>query len=468
MPAFKDLTRQLTKILMRFLTGKNRRSLWQLAGMVWCLWAPSAQAADLLQIYHQAQGNDPTFEAAKYTLAAAQERIPQARAGLLPVVNLNGNYSRTSADTSYTNVPTVTRDVNAWSWNLQLTQPLLRMQNYYAYNASQAMVEQAAAQYAEAEQDLIMRVAHAYFDVLVAQDAVTTADAQVRAMEEQSAVAAHGFKAGTSTITDVHEAKSRVDLARAQQVTATNDLEDKRAELEQLLGKPPDQLATLQSAVVSPRPEPAEPQAWIEQARHNNPAVRAQQAALDVAEADIKKNRAEHLPMLDLTASMGSNYSSHSLTNPTDFSTRSTAQMAGVQLTIPLYAGGATTSRVKEAVANKYKTQAQLEEVMRKAAAEAKQAYNGIVSGLSQIEALQSAVDSGGSSVKGNKVGYKLGLRINSDVLTAEQQLYASMRDLSKARYDTLMQGLRLKAAAGVLSEADLATINTMLVTIAN
>jgi outer membrane protein len=188
-----------------------------------------------------------------------------------------------------------------------------------------------------------------------------------------------------------------------------------------------------------------------------------QKAALDAAESGIRKNRAEHLPTLDLTASYGSNFSSGSLATPVDFSTRAQSQQAGVQLTIPLYAGGATSSRVVEAVANKSKTLAQLEEARRKAGADAKQAYAAIVNGLSQIDALESAVESGGSSVKGNKIGYKLGIRINSDVLAAEQQLYTSRRDLVKARYDTLLQGLKLKAAAGVLGEVDLETINSSL-----
>lgn len=422
-----------------------------------------AHAFDLLQVYRTARENDPVFEAARYTLEAAREKIPQARASFLPTVNLNGNYNRTSADTTYTNAPVVTRNVNSWAWSLQLTQPLLRMQSIYAYSESEALVEMAVAQYSQAEQDLILRVSQAYFDVLVAQETVTAVEAQVQAMNEQLAAATHGFKAGTSTVTDVHEAKSKAELARAQQVAALYDLDNKRAELGKLVGEAPDQLAALQPAAVSPSPDPAEPQAWIVQARENNPTVRLQKATLDAAEANVKKLRAEHLPTLDLTASVGDNYASGSLTNPSDFSSRSRSQMAGVQLSVPIYSGGATSSRVHEAAANQYKARAQLEEARRKAGADARQAFAGIMSGVSQIAALQSAVESGGSSVNGNKAGYQLGLRINSDVLAAEQQLYLSIRDLVKARYDTLFQGLKLKAAAGILNEADLLTINAML-----
>ena len=432
---------------------------------------PQAQAADLLQIYHQAQQSDPTLEAARYTLEATQQKIPQARAGLLPTVNLNGNTNRTSADTTYAYLPAspflpptvVSRNINAWTWNLQLTQPLIRLQNLFAYGESKHIVEQAEAQYATAEQDLILRTAQAYFDILTAQESIATAESQLRAMEEQQAVARHSFDAGAASITDVHEAKSKADLARAQRLAALNELENKRAELEKLIGTVPEHLAALKAGIPTPKPQPEQQEPWVEQARTLNPAVRAQQAALSAAESDINRNRAEHLPTLDLTASTGSNYSSASPSTPQNYSTDARSSQIGLQLTIPLYAGGATNSKVTEAIANKDKTRAQLEETSRKAAADAKQAYVAIINGLAQIDALESAVESGNSSVKGNKIGYQLGIRINSDVLAAEQQLYTSQRDLVKARHDTLLQGLKLKAAAGVLTEADLEGINGLL-----
>lgn len=422
----------------------------------------SAQSANLLEVYQLAQRNDPKFEAARYTLEAAREKIPQARAGLLPVVNVTGNDNISRANTTFSNTPTVTRDVSTWAWTLQLTQPLLRVQNFYSYRESESLVEQAVAQYAEAEQDLILRVAQAYFDVLVAQESIDVAESQVQAMGEQLALAKRGFETGANAMTDVHEAQSRSDLARAQRVAALNDLENKRAELEKVIGQLPTTLAALQPAVVIPQPQPADPQAWIAQARENNPAVRAPQAALTAAEAEVKRNRAEHLPTLDFVASYGSNYASNS-TIPTDYSTTAKTSQAGLQLTIPLYAGGLTSSRVTEAIANQSRLEAELELARRQAGTDARQAYAGITNGLSQVEALDSAVESSRSAVKGNQVGYKLGIKMNIDVLNAEQQLYTAQRDLAKARYDTIVQGLKLKAAAGVLSEADLVTINDLL-----
>jgi outer membrane protein len=425
--------------------------------------SPSARGEDLLEIYRLAQSNDPTFEAARYGYEAAQQKIPQAKAGLFPTLVLNANDNTSIVTSKYTGTPERTQDVQAWTWALQLTQPLIRPQNINAYRESESLVEQARAQYSQAEQDLILRVTQAYFDVLVAQESIEVADAQVQATGEQLALAQRGFGAGTNAVTDVHEAKSRSDLARAQRIAAQNDLEAKQAELEKVVGQPSHTLAVLQPAVVVPKPIPDDAKAWADQARVNNPAVLAPYAAVKAAEAEVDKNRAAYSPTLDLVASYGANYSSANVTVPTVYETRAKSNVVGVQLNIPIFEGGTTNSRVTEAIANKNKAAAELEVARRQSAADAKQAYGAIVNGLAQIEALESSVESGRSAVTGNQVGYKLGIHMNIDVLNAEQQLYASQRDLLKARYDTLLQGFKLKAAAGVLTEADVLEINGLL-----
>lgn len=421
-------------------------------------------ASDLLDIYQHAKKNDPAFSAAQHTLEAVQQKKPQALAGLLPTLGASGNSTNTRMDTSYNHAPSESRDVNSWTWTLQLTQPLFRLQNVFAYDESTALVEQAQAQFAQAEQDLMLRTAQAYFDVVVAEDSIAVADAQVNAMAEQHAIAERGFKNGTAANTDVYEAKAKLGLAHAQRVAALNDCAAKQAALEKIIGETAEGLSVLQPAVVTPAPEPNNPEAWIEQAKINNPAVRAQHAALLAAGAEVKKNRAEHLPTVDVAGSYGNNYSSGNLSTPSDYSTEGNTKAVWLQVNMPLYSGGGTQARVKEAIANRYKAQDELEAARRQSASNAKEAFAGITNGLAQIDALQSAVQSGEFAVKGNDAGYKLGTRINSDVLNAKQQLYTSQRDLIKARYDTLLQGLKLKAAAGVLSEADLAMINGLLV----
>jgi outer membrane protein len=423
----------------------------------------SVYAETLLEIYRLAQGNDPTFEAARYAFEAAQEKVPQARAGLFPALNLTGNDNATHASSKFTNIPLVNRDVHAWTWTLQLTQPLVRLQTAYAYRESKSLVDQARAQYTQAEQDLILRVTRAYFDVLVAQENIEVADAQIHATGEQLALAKRGFEAGTNAITDVHEAKSRSDLARSQRIAAQNELEAKHAELEKLVGQPSITLAVLQPAVVIPKPESDDVKAWMEQARENNPAVLAPKAAVNAAEAEVSKNRAEYSPTLDLTASYGKNYSSGNTNTPSDYETRANSRQLGVQINIQLYAGGTTRSHVIEAIANKNKAVAELEMARRQSGTDARQAYAAIVNGLAQVEALESAVESSKSAVNGNRIGYKLGIHMNIDVLNAEQQLYTAQRDLLKARYDTLFQGFKLKAAAGVLTESDVLEVNGLL-----
>ena len=410
-----------------------------------------------------AQTSDPTFDAARYGYEAAQQKIPQAVAGLLPTLALSGTDNATVASSKYTGTPMIDRNVQAWTWTLQLTQPLVRLQNASAYEESKHQVEQALAQFNQAEQDLILRVTQAYFDVLVAQESIEVADAQVKATGEQQALAQHGFESGTHAITDVDEAKSRFELARAQRIAAQNDLESKQAVLEQVVGQPTHTLAGLRPAVVVPKPQPDDVNAWAKRARVNNPAVLAPYAAELAAEAEVSKNRAAYTPTLDLVASYGGNYSSANVAVPTLYETRAKSSMVGVQLNIPIYDSGMTSARVSEAIANRNKAAAELEVARRKSATDAKQAYEAIVNGLAQIDALQSSVESSKSAVIGNQIGYKLGIHMNIDVLNAEQQLYTSQRDLLKARYDTLFQGFKLKAAAGVLTEDDVLEINSLL-----
>jgi outer membrane protein len=421
----------------------------------------SANATDLLEAYRLAKNNDAAF--ARYSLEGIQQRIPQARAALLPSVTASGSKGSTQAVTAFTDVPPVDRGMRSWAWSLQLRQPLIRLSSVYAYEQSKYIVEQAEAEYESAEQDLILRVAEAYFGVSVAQQVIDASNAEVQALEEQLGQVTRGFKLGTHTLIDVDDTKARLGLARSRQIAAKNDLESKRAELEKITGQRITELNLLKIKAVLPAPQPRDSQTWIDRARLENPKVRAQKAGVAVAEQNIKKSRSEYAPTLDLVASRNGNYASNSLTTPNEFATRANSTQIGIQLNIPIYSGGETNARVAEAIANNNKAQADLEMASRQAATDAQQAYSGVMNGLAQIEALNLAEDSGRNSVNGTRLGYKLGLRINLDVLNAELQLYTAQRDLAKARYDTLLQGLKLKAATGILTPDDLLAVNRML-----
>jgi outer membrane protein len=421
----------------------------------------NAHAIDLLQVYREAQANDAVYASARATLTAGQERSVQGRAGLLPVVGVAGNYNRTDLDAEVAGVKQAQRDFNAHGYTISLTQPLFRLSNWEQYQQGKLSVAASEAQFAQAAQDLIVRVAQAYFDVLAAQDALASVQAQKTAITEQLASAKRNFEVGTATITDTHEAQARYDLVVAQEFAAQNDLEIKLSALQQIIGKPSGSLALLRPGVKLNAPEPVQIDPWVQSAEQQNFGVIGQQLALEIARSEIKRNRAGHTPTVDLVASRTHNNQNGSLTSVTGSVADSNA--IGVQWNIPLFAGFGISSRVREAIALEDRARSELENARRVAAQGARQAFLGVNSGLAQVRALEAAELSSQSALDSNRLGYQVGVRINIDVLNAQQQLYSTRRDLARARYDTIVNGLRLKAAAGTLKEEDLMQVNALL-----
>jgi outer membrane protein len=440
------------------VTARHRACL---AGLLLTI-ARTGLADDLLSAYREALLQDPVYLAARHTLAAAEQKLPQARAGLLPTLSITGGESRQRGQASFSDAPFEDRDVRSRNWSLQLTQPLFRPASWSAYSQADAQVRQAAAQFQLARQELILRLAQAYFDVILAEESVAVATAQHGAVEQQWTLAKRNFEVGMATVTDVHEAKSRLDLARAQNIAAGNELIVKQAELERIVGRPPAHLPTLNPAAALPTPEPARIDPWIEQAVAGNPLVAIQSAGVESLEHEVIRSRSGHAPTLDLNASYGTTFTSGSMTSPSDIPARSRAGQVGVQLTVPIWSGGAVAARVVEATANLDKARADLEAARRQAVTLVRQAFSGVTSGQAQVEALASAVTSSRNAVDANQVGYRIGTRINIDVLNAEQQLYATRRDLARTKLETLMHGLRLKAAVGVLEESDIVALNRL------
>ena len=420
-----------------------------------------AHAIDLLQVYREALANDAVYASARATLSAGLERITQGRAGLLPTVGVGGNYTRFNGDLSVAGLDS-SRSSTSRGYTVSLSQPLFRWANWEQYQQGKLSVAASEAQFAQAEQDLIVRVSQAYFDVLSAQDVLASVQAQKTAITEQLASAKRNFEVGTATITDTHEAQARFDLAVAQEFAALNDLEIKRTALEQIIGKPAGELASLRPGLALAEPQPAQIDKWVKSAESRNFGVLGQQFALEFAQREISKSRAGHLPTVDLVASR-----SHNNQNGSTFTTTtgslSDSSSIGVLWNIPLFAGFAVTSRVRETIALEEKARADLENARRTAIQTARQAYLGVNSGLSQVKALEAAEVSSQSALESNRLGYQVGVRINIDVLNAQQQLFATRRDLAKARYDMLVNGLRLKSAAGVLKEEDVVEVNALL-----
>jgi outer membrane protein len=435
----------------------------------------NAQAADLIQVYQQALANDAVYASARASLAAGRERVPQGRAALLPSVGLTGSFARNdntfspfnegNTITSPTGVTTVVGrtgvPVNTNQMTLALSQPLFRWDRWQTYEQSKLQQSVTEAQFAQAQQDLITRVSQAYFDVLAAQDTLESTRAQKSATTEQLASAKRNFEVGTQTITDTHEAQAAYDLVVAQEFAALNDLENKKSALQAIIGTAPAALAPLKPGVALASPQPALIDPWVTSAENQNYGVQVSQLSLELAKRDIQRNRAGHLPTLDLVASSSRVKTSGQVVGGSG--TRSDNAI-GVQWAIPIFNGFAVTSRVRESIALEDKARNDLESTRRNAAQLARQSYLGVNSGLAQVRALEAAEVSSQSALDSNKLGYQVGVRINIDVLNAQRQLYSTRRDLSRARYDTIMNGLRLKAASGSLREEDLVPVNNLLV----
>jgi outer membrane protein len=430
--------------------------------------AGGVHAADLVEVFREAKANDAPYASARAALEAGKERVPQGRALILPTVNATGN--STSSDNQVTSTvpgPTagipVARDFRTNAWTVTLTQPLYRWQNWIQYEQSEFQAAQSEAQFRQATQDLIVRVAQAYFDVLAAENSLAFIQAQKTAISEQLAQARRNFEVGTATITDTNEAQARFDLSVASEIAAQNDLEIRKRAVQQIIGRFPDNLATLRSNFALTPPQPNRMEDWVDAAQKQAYPVKIQEAAAEIADREVRRNRAAHLPTVDVVATYGNNLSTGSATSATGGGSDLRSATLGLQVVLPLYAGGAINSRVREAIANSERARADLENSRRLAALAARQSFLGVTNGMAQVRALEQAVTSSETALASNRLGYEVGVRINIDVLNSQQQLFSTRRDLSRARYDTIVNGLRLKAAAGTLTESDLEAVNGLL-----
>ena len=417
-----------------------------------------------MQVYRDAQRYDAVYAAAQQSLVAGRERLPQGRALLLPSLNLSANAQRqrVEVDSRDTTVsPSFTRTPDSAGYTLTLSQPLYRRQNWLQYEQAEYQVRQAEAQFAQASQDLALRTAQAYFDVLAAQDTLELVRAQKAATSEQLAQAKRNFEVGTATITDTHEAQARYDLIVAQEIAAQNDADSRRRSLQLITGKEYGELQPLRSDVQLAPPNPDSMATWVELAERQAYPVLAQEAATEIAALEAKRASAGHHPTVDIVATHGQ--SGQSASTQSSVGSDSTSTVIGLQLAMPLYQGGAISSREREAAALHLRSRDELENARRTAALTTRQNYLAVINGIAQVNALEQALVSSRSALESNRLGYEVGVRINIDVLNAQQQLFQTRRDLAQARYNTITNSLRLKAAAGSLREEDIAEVNRAL-----
>ncbi len=423
----------------------------------------AAKTMSLVDVYHQALAHDPTLASALSANKAAQEIIEQGKALYRPTVNFNADASTSRTHIRYldSNVPAANSSFENYKAGVEARQPIYRKQNLVQIEQSKTQVSLADKQYNLSQQELILRTTQAYFDVLLAQDKIDLIGAQKTAILGQLEQAKATFEVGTSTITDVNEAQARYDLILAQEIAAVNEHEIALRSVEAITGEIPNKLATVKSDIkVSVLSQTM--QDWQQVTAQNNLNIQIQQDTLKLAEQEVERANAGHLPTLDAVASYSDSYANGS---PSVFSAGNDLRNAtiGLQLEIPLYAGGAISSRARQAVLNKQKALDDIEIARRKTDLETQRAYFNLSSSIAQVKALDQALISSQSQLDSTKLGYEVGVRTSVDVLNAQQQLFSAKRDLLQARYNYLVNIIRLKSASGLVAEADLQDINQQL-----
>ena len=422
----------------------------------------SAQAQSLVDLYTAARAYDASYQSAKAQYDATLYKADQARALVLPKVGLTSGYSGSNYESkSLPGASTVDRGYTTQTAGISASHPLYHPADEATYQQSLRANDQATAALKAAEQDLIVRLSQAYFDVLASSDSLAFVKAQKAAVQEQLASAKRNFEVGTATITDTREAQARFDLVTAQEIAADNDLRVKNLALAQLVGKSAAQPKPLVEPVALDSFAAADVESWVSRSQSAHPAIQQLQVALEVAQLETRKARAANLPTLDLVAGYQATTNNGSATTGLNYG--SNAASIGVNFSLPLFAGFSIQNRVKETVSLEEKARADLESAMRTVAQGTRAAFFGMESGLGQVKAYEAADLSSQSALDANKLGYQVGVRINIDVLNAQSQVFDTKAKLSKARYDVLVGSLRLRQASGTLAEADLQPVNALL-----
>ncbi len=418
-----------------------------------------AGADDLADVYRQALAHDTAWAAARANYQANAEKGPQGLAGLLPAASFSASTYRVNQDTR---TPTLddTFRFRSDGYNVQLTQPLYRGQNIAAYQKGRAEVGQAEAELLVAYQDFIQRVAQAYFGVLSAQEAREFATAEKDAVAKQLRLAQRNFEVGASSLVDMHEAAARYDLVQAQEIAAHSTLEARREALRLLTRTVPAALARLPARLPLTAPAPHDAESWVRNAETRNPTVAARTHGAEAADRELAKSRAGHYPTLDLVAAHIYSDQGGGLFG---FASEARTNQVGLQLQLPLYQGGATSSKVRESFARRDEARELLEQSKRQAARQARDAHVAVVNGITRIHALEQALTSNQRALESTVLAYEKGQRTGIDVLNAQTTLFRARRDLSQARHDYLVDRLRLKAATGELNEADVMETNRWL-----
>jgi outer membrane protein len=420
--------------------------------------AGTAGSADLSTLYRDSRLSDPVYLGARAQYQATLEKLPQARSGYLPLVAGTVSYFRNDVDRQIAGDVSYTTKTYA----VTLSQPLYRPQNWIAITQAQQQVLQAESVLASADQDLALRLAQAYFDVLLAQDNVALSESQKAAIDQQLAQAKRNFEVGTATIVDTLDAQARYDQAVAKEIADRNDLEVKRRALQVLLGKLPEGLTPLREPLALAEPKPNDIEQWVKTAAESSFQVAIARLNYEMAKEEVRRQAAGHLPTLDLSGSYA-HVNNPVTSTPGLIGPAAISGSIGFTLSIPIFSGGLIQSRVREAVALRDRFEQDLESAQRNVAQNVRASFLNVTSGISQVRALEQAVVSTQSQLDSTILGRDVGVRTSVDVLNAQQQVFQTRRDLQQARYNFLLNTLRLKSSTGQLNEADIDEVNRAL-----
>ncbi|MBB6095717.1 outer membrane protein [Povalibacter uvarum] len=444
--------------------------------------APTASAADIVEVYQKALQNDPQIREADANRLASRESKPQALAALLPQINASGSYEKTESEgASLFADPTTNpiqfrpaqreQELDTTVYQFQLRQTLFRWDQWSTLKRADSQVAQAEADYQAAQQELIQRTAQRYFDVLAAQDTVDAAVATLEAFSRQLEQADKRFEVGLIAITDVQEARAAHDQAAAGVILAKRQLATALELLRELTGESFSSLAAPIDDLPLRSPDPENEETWVATALEQNLRIISARLATDIAKQDVSVARSGHLPTIDLVAGRSGNDISGDTTTQTGNGPRSTSpadsdgteDAIGVQVTVPIYSGGGTSSRVRQRVYLHRAARERLERTNRETERATRDAYLGVLSEMSRVKALKQALDSSKTALQATEAGFEVGTRTTVDVLDARRRLFEAQTNYSRSRYDYILNAFNLRLATGTLRQEDLQRINQYL-----
>ncbi|MCB1858597.1 MAG: TolC family outer membrane protein [Gammaproteobacteria bacterium] len=419
----------------------------------------SVQGQDLIEVYELALANDSKIREAQQRLESVRETKPQARALLLPSLSLSGDVNANRRDVRESVGATGLDSFGNYGLSINLLQPIYHRDYWIQLEQADSVIAQAEAEYAAAQLDLMARIVEAYFGVLAADDNLTVSEAQTKANQRQLEQAKQRFDVGLIAITDVHEAQAAFDGARANQIAAENEVDSAWEALFEIIGHQPEgKLAKLGEKLPLSRPTPEDMAEWADTAMQQNYAVVAARNAAEAQKQTIEIQRSGHFPTLDLVGGYGVDRTRQ------DFGTDVDTGVIGLQLNVPLYQGGAVSSRTRQAQYDYEAARESLDQQRRAVNRQVRDAYRGVISSISRVNALKATVVSSRSALESTQAGYDVGTRTLVDVLTVQSSMFDSTRNYLASRYNYIINGLLLKQAASTLTRQDLERVNAWLV----